>query len=247
MSELLLLGTGFLAGLLAAARLRRGPKREARYERASFDLVRAELDRDQDVDRVKAEPPPECNPAPHVLSLFAEALREPLRQLRREPARVAEVVHRLERIVWQARMLVSRARPMQAIPTSPIALLQEAAEQVPLLRDGIVTASWSLLNRQPIELDPERTRSAFRELLSAGAEAASEGGRLGIKILQGQDSGFPVRIEVEIGRRGTETDALSFLVARHLLESQGAQLEVDGNFTRIQLRNTAPSGAELAA
>ncbi len=247
MSELLLLGTGFLVGALAAARLRRGPKRETRYERGSFDIVRAELDRDQDADRLEAKPPPECKPAPHLLSLFAEALREPLRQLRREPERAAEVVHRLERIVWQARMLVSRARPMQAIPTSPIALLQEAAEQVPLLRDGIVTASWSLINRQPIELDPERTRSAFRELLSAGAEAASEGGRLGIKILQGQDSGFPVRIEVEIGRRGTETDALSFLVARHLLESQGAQLEVDGNITRIQLRNAAPSGAELAA
>ena len=245
MSELVLLGAGFLAGVLAAARLRRGPKRETRYERGSFDLVRAELDRDQGADRVGSAP--DCSPAPHLLSLFAEALREPLRQLRREPARAAEVVERLERIVWQARMLVSRPRPMQATATSPIALLQEAAEEVPLLRDGIVTASWSLLNRQPIELDPERTRGAFRELLAAGAEAASEGGRLGIKILQGQDSGFPVRIEVEIGRRGTETDSLSFLVARHLLESQGAQLEVDGNLTRIQLRNAAPSDAELAA
>ncbi len=246
MNELVLLGAGFLAGVLAAARLRRAPKRETRYERGSFDLVRAELDRDQGADRVGSAP--DCNnPAPHLLSLFAEALREPLRQLRREPARAAEAVERLERIVWQARMLVSRPRPMQATATSPIALLQEAAEEVPLLRDGIVTASWSLLNRQPIELDPERTRGAFRELLAAGAEAASEGGRLGIKILQGQDSGFPVRIEVEIGRRGTETDSLSFLVARHLLESQGAQLEVDGNLTRIQLRNAAPSDAELAA
>ena len=246
MNELVLLGAGFLAGVLAATRLRRGPKRETRYERGSFDLVRAELERDQGADRVGSAP--DCNnPAPHLLSLFAEALREPLRQLRREPARAAEAVERLERIVWQARMLVSRPRPMQATATSPIALLQEAAEEVPLLRDGIVTASWSLLNRQPIELDPERTRGAFRELLAAGAEAASEGGRLGIKILQGQDSGFPVRIEVEIGRRGTETDSLSFLVARHLLESQGAQLEVDGNLTRIQLRNAAPSDAELAA
>ncbi len=247
MSELFLLGTGFLAGVLAASRFRRGRKRETRHEGGRFDLVRAELDRDLDAARTQAESAPACNPAPHLLSLFAEALREPLRQLRREPARAAEVVERLERIVWQARMLVSRPRPMQAVPTSPVALLQEAAEEVPLLRDGIVTASWSLLNRQPIELDPERTRGAFRELLAAGAEAASKGGRLGIKILQGQDSCFPVRIEVEIGRRGTETDSLSFLVARHLLESQGAQLEVDGNLTRIQLRNAAPSGAELAA
>ncbi len=147
MSELVLLGAGFLAGVLAAARLRRGPKRETRYVRGSFDLVRAELDRDQGADRVGSAP--DCNPAPHLLSLFAEALREPLRQLRREPARAAEAVERLERIVWQARMLVSRPRPMQATATSPIALLQEAAEEVPLLRDGIVTASWSLLNRQP--------------------------------------------------------------------------------------------------
>ena len=247
MSELVLLAAGFLAGVLTAARLRRGPKHETRHERGSFDLVRAELDRDQGADRVQPEPAPSPNPAPHLLSLFAEALREPLRQLRREPARAPEVIEKLERIVRQARMLVSRPRPMQATATSPIALLQEAAEEVPLLRDGIVTASWSLLNRQPIELDPERTRAAFRELLTAGAEAASEGGRLGIKILQGRDSGFPVRIEVEIGRRGTETDSLSFLVARHLLEGQGAQVEVDGNLTRIQLRNAAPSDAELAA
>ena len=135
---------------------------------------------------------------------------------------------------------------MQAKPISPVSLLQEAAEEVPLLRDGTVTASWSLLNRQPVDLDPERTRCAFRELLAAGAEAATAGGRLGIKILPGTDSGYPVQIEVEIGRRGTETDSLSLLVARRLLESQGARVEVDGNITRIQLRHAAPTTEELA-
>ena len=50
--------------------------------------------------------------------------------------------------------------------------------------------------------------------------------------------------EIEIGRRGTEPDPLSMLVARHLVESQGGRLEIDGNVTRIQLRNAAP---ELAA
>ncbi|MEE9280016.1 MAG: hypothetical protein V3V67_07555 [Myxococcota bacterium] len=250
MSDLLLSGAGFVAGVVVAVYLlRRGP-------RPPLELppVRAEDRGDEPPEPgVKhAEPGAPCeapvlaDPAPHLISLLAEAIREPLRQLRRTEGRSSEVVDRLERIAWQARMLSSRPRPMQAKPSSPVSLLQEAAEEVPLLRDGTVTASWSLLNRQPVDLDPERTRGAFRELLAAGAEAATAGGRLGIKILRGTDSGYPVQIEVEIGRRGTETDSLSLLVARHLLESQGARVAVDGNITRIQLRNAAPTTEDLA-
>jgi hypothetical protein len=110
---------------------------------------------------------------------------------------------------------------MRAAPTSPISLLQEAAEQIPLLRDGSVGASWSLLNRQPVHVDPERMRAAFRALLESGAELAGDGGRIGIKILRGEAQGFPVQIEIEIGRRGTELDPLSLLVTRHLIERSG--------------------------
>jgi hypothetical protein len=152
----------------------------------------------------------------------------------------SDALDRLERIAWQMRMLVTRPRPMRAAPTSPIALLQEAAEQIPLLRDGSVGASWSLLNRQPVHVDAERMRAAFRALLESGAELAGDGGRIGIKILRGEAQGFPVQIEIEIGRRGTELDALSMLVTRHLIESQGGRIEIDGNMTRVFLRNAGP-------
>ncbi len=256
MSELLLSGACFLAGVVVAARVLRArqdhaheaPSLPGAYAFSEIDLrpQGAELhggrpDLPPPTDDVSSE-----DPAPHLISLIAEAIREPLRQLRRTEGHSAEVVERLERIAWQARMLVSRPRPMQAKPTAPMTLLQEAAEEVPLLRDGVVSVSWSLINRQPIELDPERTRGAFRELLAAGAEAATAGGRIGVKILPGVESGYPVRIEVEIGMRGSEMDSLSFLVARRILESQGARLEVDGNVTRIQLRNAAPMADELA-
>ncbi|MCP4007144.1 MAG: hypothetical protein GY725_23425 [bacterium] len=177
---------------------------------------------------------------PHLITLLGQAIRGSLRQLRRCDGFSPEALAPLERIVWQTRMLVSRPRPMQAKPTSPISLLQEAAEEVPQLRDGIVGASWSLLNRQPAHVDPERMRAAFRELLVSGAEIAGKNGRMGIKILQGSEPGFPVRIEIEIGRRGTEPDPLTMLVTRHLIEAQGGRLEVDGNVTRILLRNAAP-------
>ncbi len=116
---------------------------------------------------------------PYLIALIGEAIREPLRQLRRSGAVPGDALEKLERIAWQMRMLVARPRPMRAAPTSPISLLQEAAEQIPLLRDGSVGASWSLLNRQPVHVDPERMRAAFRALLESGAELAGEGGRIG--------------------------------------------------------------------
>lgn len=177
--------------------------------------------------------------APHLIALIGEAIREPLRLLRRASDAPSDAIARLERIAWQTRMLVSRPRPMRAAPTSPIALLQEAAEQIPLLRDGTVGASWSLLNRQPVYVDSDRVRGAFRGLLESGAELAGPGGRVGIKIQHGKQPGFPVQIEIEIGRRGVELDPLVLLVTRHLVESQGGRLEIDGNVTRILLRNTA--------
>jgi hypothetical protein len=180
---------------------------------------------------------------PHLIALFGDAIREPLRQLRRSGEVPRDALDRLERIAWQMRMLVARPRPMHAAPTSPIALLQEAAEQIPLLRDGSVGASWSLLNRQPVHVDPERMRAAFRALLESGAELAGAGGRVGIKILRGESEGFPVQIEIEIGRRGTELDPLSMLVTRHLIESQGGRIEIDGNMTRVLLRNAGPEEA----
>lgn len=179
----------------------------------------------------------------HLLALLANGIREPLRELRRASEVPSLALARLERIAWQMRMLVSRPRPMRAAPTSPIALLQEAAEQIPLLRDGSVGASWSLLNRQPVHVDAERMRAAFRGLLESGAELAGDGGRVGIKILKGDVAGFPVQIEIEIGRRGTELDPLALLVTRHLIESQGGRLELDGNVTRILLRSAGPDEA----
>jgi len=175
-------------------------------------------------------------PAPHLLTLIGQALREPLRELKRADA-PAEAIAKLERIAWQARMLVARPRPMRALPSSPLSLLQEAAEQVPLLRDGKVGASWSVLNRQPAHVDPERMRAVFRELLTTGSAEAGERGRVGIRILQGSEPGYPVQIEIEIGRRGTEVDPLALVVARHIVENQGGRLDVDGAVTRIHLRS----------
>jgi hypothetical protein len=185
------------------------------------------------------EPDAERGAAPHVIALIGDALREPLQRLRRAGEVPRDALLRLERVAWQTRMLVTRARPMRATPISPVSLLQEAAEQVPLLRDGSVGASWSLLNRQPVYVDPDRLRAAFRGLLEAGAELTGEGGRLGIKILPGKVAGFPVQVEIEIGRRGAELDPLSLLVTRHLVETQGGRIELDGNVTRVLLRNTA--------
>jgi hypothetical protein len=174
--------------------------------------------------------------APHLLTLLGQALREPLRELKRADA-PADVIAKLERVAWQARMLVARPRPMRALPSAPLSLLQEAAEQVPLLRDGKVGASWTVLNRQPAHVDPERMRAVFRELLTTGSAEAGERGRVGIRILQGSEPGYPVQIEIEIGRRGTEVEPLALIVARHIVETQGGRLDVDGAVTRIHLRS----------
>jgi hypothetical protein len=139
-------------------------------------------------------------------------------------------------VAWQARMLNAAPRPMKAKPSSPIGLLQEAAEQVEQLRLGKVAASWGLMTRQPVHVDPERTRGAFRELLQAASDATGEGGRLAIRIHEGDAESYPVQVEIEIGRRGAEPDPLSTRVARHLLESQGARFETDATLARISLR-----------
>jgi len=57
-----------------------------------------------------------------------------------------------------------------------------------------------------------------------------------------------VQIEIEIGQRGVELDPLGVLVTRHLVESQGGRVEVDGNVTRILLRSAAadPAVASVA-
>jgi hypothetical protein len=173
----------------------------------------------------------------NALILLGNALRAPLARLRRTEGFPSEALGEIERVAWQARMLVSRPRPMKAVPVSPIALLQEAAEEVEKLRLGKVPASWTLRNRQPVHLDPERARGAFRELLTTGADTAGEAGRVGIRILPGSDPGYPVCVEIEIGRRGSEPDPLAILVAERLLEGQGARLEVDGERIRISLRS----------
>jgi hypothetical protein len=192
---------------------------------------------------VAPAPPPA---PPHLIGLITQALREPLRELRRSGL-APEVQARLERLSWQMRMLLAPARPMRSVPASPLSLLQEAAAEVPLLRDGRVTASWSVLTRQPAHVDPERMRAVFRELLASGAELAGDRGRMGIKILPGSQPGYPVQIEIEIGRRNSEADALSMLVARHVVEAQGGRLEADGSVTRIRLRHSAPEPATSVA
>jgi hypothetical protein len=229
---------GFTLGLGSAALWLRRTRRATapKVESAALPLEQKLL---TPVREVGADEVVERAAAPHLVALLGEAMREPLRLLRRATEAPDEAIALLERIAWQARMLVSRPRPMRAAPTSPIALLQEAAEQIPLLRDGTVGASWSLLNRQPVYVDADRVRGAFRGLLESGAELAGPGGRVGIKIQHGKQPGYPVQIEIEIGRRGAELDPLALLVTRHLIESQGGRLEIDGNVTRILLRNTA--------
>lgn len=183
----------------------------------------------------REEPGERGNAGLHLVGLIAQALRPPLLRLRRES--VAPVlVEEFEHVAWQARMLTSRPRPMQAQPSSPISLLQEAAEQVEVLRLGKVTASWTLRTRTPVYVDPERTRAAFRELLVAAASAAGESGRLSVRVHAGEDEAFPVRAEVEIMRKRAEPEPLAFLVAKHLLESQGARVSLDGRVARVDLR-----------
>jgi hypothetical protein len=233
-----------IVGFLAGAGVAWGVLRRKHVPSAVVPLVQLEIVPEPKplaaVRDIAPERELEGKAPPHLIALIGDAIREPLRQLRRSGEVPSDALQRLERIAWQMRMLVARPRPMRAAPTSPISLLQEAAEQIPLLRDGSVGASWSLLNRQPVHVDPERMLAAFRALLESGAELAGEGGRIGIKILRGDSPGFPVQIEIEIGRRGTELDPLAMLVTRHLIESQGGRVEIDGNMTRVFLRNAGP-------
>lgn len=248
MTILLFLLLGLALGVGIGALLPRRAPALSPSEAALENEVLPELKPLTPVREVAAGELSDRAPAPHLIGLIADAIREPLRQLRRTKETPADAVAQLERLAWQTRMLVSRPRPMRAAPVSPIALLQEAAEQIPLLRDGSVGASWSLLNRQPVHVDSDRMRGAFRALLETGAELAGPGGRVGIKILPGKVSGYPVQIEIEIGRRGAELDPLSQTVTRHLVESQGGRVELDGNVTRILLRNAAadPTVASVA-
>lgn len=216
---------GFFAGIvltLIATRGRRVPLETPGVEELN-------LAADEDLQEADTRTGP-------LVRLLGQALREPLRGLRRSGSS-PELVAQVERVAWQARMLVSRARPMQSKPTSPIALLQEAAQEVEALRLGKVGISWGLLTRQPVHVDPERTRGAFRELLTAAAQAAGEGGRLAIRIHEGEREGYPVDVELEVGRRGAEYDVLAFRVARHLLETQGARVDGDGPVIGVSLRS----------
>lgn len=227
------LAIGFgLGGVLAGAGLVLG-------------LLRTRL---RDLTRPHNTDPPGPAPLPQpqgredapLVALLEHAIREPLARLRRVDNGPAEIVGQLERLAWQARMLTAAARPMQAHPTSPIALVEQAAAGVELLRLGKVPASWTLQSRQPVYVDAERARAALREILQAAAEAAGPDGRLGIRILPGADRSYPVRIEVEVGRRGSEPDALALRVARALLESQGARVVAEGPHVQVHLRG-APS------
>jgi hypothetical protein len=170
--------------------------------------------------------------------LVVSMLREPLARLRRMEDCPEEVLTPLEQLAGRLRLLGSHARPMHAKATSPEVLLQEVAEEVPLLRSRAVGIAWSLQTRKSAQVDPDRLRLAFRELLEACAEAAHPGGKLAIRLLPGADAEFSVRIEVEVGRRFAEVHPLRLLVVRHLLESQGCPVEMDSRMTRIALRGT---------
>jgi hypothetical protein len=131
---------------------------------------------------------------------------------------------------------------MQSKSTSPIVLLQETAEEVDLLRARVVGITWSLRTRQPVLVDPDRVKVAFRELLEASAEAARPNGKLGIRVVPGSDPEYPVCIEVEVGRRFAQVDPLALLVVQHLLENQSARTETDARMTRIALRGSELEG-----
>ncbi len=215
--------------------------RRARAERAHARVSSVPADSEA-ASQVAVAPSasPSAEPAPTPLSpplstVIARAIREPLRQLRRTQGCPPAALRQLERIAWQTRMLGSGLRPMQSKPVSPVTLLQEAVEQVPLLRDGVVAASWSLRSQRPVQIDPERARVAFREIIAASAESAGAGGRVAIRVLNSKENGGPILIEVESGSPGSEADPLAFLVARRLLETQGGRVELDGRVTRIRL------------
>ena len=175
----------------------------------------------------------------HAAVLLAQALRQPLRALRRSSC-PTPLLEQMERVAWQARMLTAAPRPMKGQPASPIVLLQEAAEALEALRLGKVGISWGLLTRQPVHVDVERAQAALRELLVAAVHAVGEGGRLAIRVHPCELPGYPVQIEIEAGRRGGEPDALSCAVARHLLEGQGARVDIEPPVMRVALPALPP-------
>jgi hypothetical protein len=225
---------GLLTGALATAWMVRR-HRLAREAIARREPLRRDAVSGEAPALVTAAQLPRPEVDANAVSLLGRALRAPLARLRRsEGCRVA----------WQARMLVARPRPMQAKPVDPMALLQGAAEQVELLRLGKVPASWTLRCRQPVHVDPDRAQAGFRELLTTAAETAGEAGRVGIRVLSNSEPGYPVTVEIEIGRRGSEPDALALLVATRLLESQAAQIASDGHVIRVALRSAPAEPAE---
>jgi len=169
------------------------------------------------------------------VELIGESIRRPLRQLRLLEEVPPDVVAQLERLHWQARMLTEQPRPGQARAAAPIALLESAAERVELLRLGKVGAAWTVLTRRPVHVDADRVEGAFRELLTAASEAAGDGGRVGIRVAETKDPERPVGVEIQIGRKGGEYDALSLCVAFRILETQRARIDVSGNTVRIAL------------
>ncbi len=224
-----------LAGALVGWILARRPTRRASTTKEGEPLP-----------TVEATSPPAPGHALEISrlpGLVSDALREPLSRLRRMNGSPDDVRVPLDRLASRLRLLDSRPRPMHAKTTSPVALLQEVGEEVALLRTRAVGTSWSLRTRSPVTLDPDRTRFAFRELLEACAEGARTGGKVGIRVLPGPDATLPVCIEVEIGRRFAEVDPLALLVVKHLLESQGARVEVDARVTRITLPSSDTSAS----
>ena len=227
----MLLGLGL--ALIALRQLRGRPAEPSARRHAPLPSL-------QTLTRLEPAGPANETRTGQALRLASEALRGPLRQLRRAGGVPSEPLEELAELARQLRLLVASPRPMRAFPTSPIQLLEKAAEQVPMLQLGKIPVSWSLLCRQPVEVDPERAEAGFAALLRAAAAAAGEGGRLGIKVVAGDRPRYPVRVEIEVGSRGVDAEPLPILVGRHLLEAQGALVEEDGRTLCVSLMRTRP-------
>lgn len=227
---------GILAGGLGTAWAVR-QRRLAREAAASTEARSAPA---AEPPRIQVDPLSASNAERGLVTLLAESLRRPVALLRHSEDVPAEILEAVARTARLARMLSAGPRPMQAKPVSPIVLLEAAAERVEKLRLGKVPASWTLRCRQPVHIDPKRGTDAFRELLETCADADGEAGRLAIRIVPGERPGYPVCVELEIGRRGAAPETLPLLAARRLLENDGARVEVDGGRIRIDLRSAPP-------
>ncbi len=237
-ASLLIAFGGMLFGLgLALLALRQLRGRPAAPRTA---LPHAPLPPLQTLGRLESSAPMSDTRTGLALRLASEALRGPLRQLRRAGGVPPEPVEELAELARQLRLLVASPRAMRTLPTSPMQLLEKAAEQVPVLRLGKIPISWSLLCRQPVEVDAARAEAGFAELLRAAAVGAGAGGRLGVKVVAGKRPRYPVRVEIEVGSRGADAEPLAILVGRHLLEAQGALVEEDGRTLCVSLISTQP-------